>query len=344
MSETGQRITIARKYLASTWSTVFLDFERLMKAGNLWHDKQMNRSPGRIVYTFNGNRIEFIGMDKSDKRKGARRDYLFINELWEFSLGDWFQLSARTAKTIWCDWNPAGTSHWIDDHILNRPDCELIKSTYLDNPFLSAGERAQIESWIGKDEFYEKVYVRGERAALVGQIFGDVHLAGEIHVDAKLRGYGIDFGFSVHPACLIAVYEHDGTVILDELIYSTGLSNKQLYELAMEKEVQTNVLAIADSAEPKSISEIQGYGWYVEGAEKGPDSIRSGIECMKSLKIVITGSSVNLVKEGRNYRWKVGRDGKSVDPPKPIGAGDHAIDAARYILTALYRRVDIGVA
>jgi phage terminase large subunit len=85
---------------------------------------------------------------------------------------------------------------------------------------------------------------------------------------------------------------------------------------------------IADSAEPKSIDELHGYGLNVHHARKGPDSVRAGIQFLQSRPLAVTSGSVNLIKELRNYKWKEDKNGKVLN--EPVDAFNHAIDAARY--------------
>jgi phage terminase large subunit len=82
---------------------------------------------------------------------------------------------------------------------------------------------------------------------------------------------------------------------------------------------------IADSAEPKSIEDLRRGGFNVDGANKGPDSIRNSIDTLKGFKINITRDSVNVIKEFRSYKWV---DGK---PNVPVDYNNHTIDAIRYI-------------
>ena len=87
-------------------------------------------------------------------------------------------------------------------------------------------------------------------------------------------------------------------------------------------------IIIADSAEPKSIHEISLSGYNILPAQKGADSIRSGIDRLKSKKMYVTKRSLNLIKELRNYRWALDKSGKATN--KPIDDFNHAIDAIRY--------------
>ena len=86
---------------------------------------------------------------------------------------------------------------------------------------------------------------------------------------------------------------------------------------------------IADSAEPKSITELSRMNFNVKGATKGPDSIRNGIDILRRHKIHVKADSLNVQKEFRNYKWSTDKDGRIL--PHPRDDWNHAIDAVRYV-------------
>jgi phage terminase large subunit len=88
-------------------------------------------------------------------------------------------------------------------------------------------------------------------------------------------------------------------------------------------------MIVADSAEPKSIEDLRRAQFRIEGAKKGPDSIRNSIDTLQAFKLNVTKSSINLVKELRNYKWVTDNDGKHTS--QPIDSYNHAIDAIRYV-------------
>jgi phage terminase large subunit len=94
------------------------------------------------------------------------------------------------------------------------------------------------------------------------------------------------------------------------------------------RELGVNGRIVADSAEPKSIAELSAYGWQIEGAKKGPDSIRQSINTLKRYKLNVTQRSNNLKKELNGYKWKQNKDGKLDN--EPVDFLNHAIDALRY--------------
>jgi phage terminase large subunit len=140
----------------------------------------------------------------------------------------------------------------------------------------------------------------------------------------------MDFGYTNDPTALIDIYEYQGGNILDETIYSTGLSNKAIFDL-VQNLPDPKTLIIADSADPKSIDELKLYGLNVMGAKKGQGSVYQGIQFVQGLKISITKRSVRTIKAYRNYCFFVDRDGKVTnDPDDSVHEWSNSMDAVRY--------------
>ena len=92
--------------------------------------------------------------------------------------------------------------------------------------------------------------------------------------------------------------------------------------------VQPNDDVYFDSAEPKSIDELCEMELNVLPAAKGPDSVRAGIDFLKSKTIHIIKGSSNIIKERDKYKWKEDKNGNPL--PEPIKFDDHAMDGIRY--------------
>ncbi|NCB72631.1 MAG: PBSX family phage terminase large subunit, partial [Clostridia bacterium] len=98
---------------------------------------------------------------------------------------------------------------------------------------------------------------------------------------------------------------------------------------------------IADAAEPKSIAELRAYGLNVVPAQKGPDSIKIGIDTLKKYKVYVTRRSANIRTERGKYRWKTGNDGEPTNTP--VELFNHAMDAIRYVgLNKLVKKAERG--
>ena len=142
---------------------------------------------------------------------------------------------------------------------------------------------------------------------------------------------GLDFGYSNHPSALVDIYEWNGGYIWDEILYEKGLSNEKIANTILDQEKQ--VLVVADSAEPKSIDEISEYGVDIIGAVKGADSIRNGNNLIKSKQVYLTARSTNIIKEERNYLWKMDKNGEPLNVPRDLF--NHAMDGGRYAMVDL---------
>lgn len=320
----GAVLTICRKTFPALRASVMRDFFDILKREGIYTEVNHNKSDA--TYILEGNLIEFISIDQPQKIRGRKRDVLFINEANELNLEDFRQLLIRTTGKVLLDYNPSDEFHWIYDHVIPREDATFFQSTFRDNPFLEPSLVTEIERLQVADPNYWRIYGLGERGQSRSTILTHWSQTETIDPRFKLVAYGLDFGYTNDPTACVAVYSDGEAFLLDEVLYQNGLSNRQIFQL-LESEVGKNTV-IADSAEPKSIDELHGYGMNVHPARKGPDSVRAGIQFFHSKPLAVTSRSLNLIKELRNYKWKEDKNGKNLN--EPVDAFNHAIDAARY--------------
>ena len=164
-----------------------------------------------------------------------------------------------------------------------------------------------------------------------GKIYSGWLKVKEVPKEARLVGFGIDFGWFPDPACVVAIYYCNGGYILDEVIYGNYISNEVLAKSIKGVYGWNDVMVIADSAEPKSIAEMKNLGVRIVGAEKGKDSVSFGIKNVSQKRIEITERSVNLWESYENYAWDEDKDGN----PKGVPKHDYSdpMDAVRYGLS-----------
>lgn len=304
------------------------DFINIMEQHNYFNPARWNKSD--FTYTFEtGSKIEFFSLDMPHKVRGPRRQRLFINEANNIPYETFDQLEIRTEDEIWMDWNPT-SEYWFYSDILNkRDDVDFEILTYKDNEGLQPTIVESIERRKNNKNWW-LVYGLGQLGEVESRIYKGWQIIDEIPFEARLERYGIDFGYSNDPTAIVAVYKYNGGLILDELTYLKGLSNKQIADVLTNT---TKALTIADSAEPKSIDEIASYGVSIMPAKKGSDSINQGIQYVQDQRISVTKRSTNLLKEYRNYLWLTDKDGKIINEPSPIW--NHAMDAIRYAINSL---------
>ena len=297
-----------------------------------------NRSD-RVFSFMNGSIMEFNSYDNDQDAKSGKRDYLFVNEANGIQYNIYEQLSLRTRKQVYIDYNP-DTSFWVHDKIIPLPNTELIISDHRHNPFLSEKIRDKIEGLKSKDLDLWKVYARGITGRIEGLIFKKWYILNEDFSNKNLIGYGIDFGFTNDPTTLLEVRMQDGELYVKELIYETGLTNQDISTKMEALGVSKSALIVADSAEPKSIEELRRLRWTIDGVKKGKDSVMFGINLLKGYAINVHASSVNLIKELEQYKWKVNKNGDSLNVP--IDEYNHAIDALRYLIMHKFSKKGYG--
>jgi len=306
------------------------DFLKIMKETGRFIPHHYNKTLLRYEFT-NGSYIEFFSADDESRLRGARRNVLYVNECNNINYDAFLQLQIRTDGEIYLDYNPT-SKFWVHTEVLIQPDTELLILTYKDNEALSIEIVKQLEANREKaktSSYWEnwcRVYLDGEVGQIEGTIFNDFEVIDKIPEEARLLGYGIDFGFSQDPASVIALYKIDENIIADEVVYQTGLLNSEMAKLMKEYGVSGEIYA--DSAEPKSIQELRRFGFQVKPVEKGKDSVNYGIQILQQKHMMITKRSTNLLNELSLYMWKKNRDGGY--DPTPIDMYNHAIDALRY--------------
>lgn len=321
-SNKNEMISVVSESLPHLKRGAIRDFLNIMQEHNYYKEDRWNKTD--FTYTFEtGSKIEFFSADQPDKVRGPRRHVLFINEANNVSYETFTQLEIRTSKIIWLDWNPV-SEFWFYTEVKNKDNCDFLILTYKDNEALDRSIIETIESRKANKNWW-RVYGEGLLGEAEGLIYKDWKTISEIPHEARLERYGLDFGYTNDPTAIVAIYRYNGGFILDEIAYLKGLSNKQIADILLNTD---KALAIADSAEPKSIDEIKQYGINILPAKKGQDSVRQGIQFVQSQKISVTQRSINILKEQRNYLWQTDKDGFSTKDPGVIY--NHSMDAIRY--------------
>ena len=322
----GWVITIIRKTMPSLKASVMRDFFQILEKEEWYSPANHNKSSSQ--YILFGNMIEFVSIDMPQRIRGRKRNIAFLNECNELTFEDFTQTILRTSEILIMDFNPSDVFSWIYDKVMIRDDASFFQTTYLDNPFLDENTIKEIEYLKITDENYWRIYGLGERGLNIAAIFPHFHQVDKTPDRAQFISFGLDWGFTNDPSALISVYKDGLDLYVEEHLYETGLTNNDLSRKMRDLGIERQEI-VADSAEPKSITELSRQGFLIKGARKGPDSIRLGIDVMKRHRIYITKESTNLIKEMQSYKWKTDRDGKQINQPE-IG-NDHAIDALRYV-------------
>jgi len=319
------------------------DFQNIMKSHGYWNDSRWNET--KHIYIFPGKSfVEFISFDKFGKAHGPRRDVLFLNEANNIPYIIADQLITRTRKIVWMDWNPSEEFWFYTEMIDKRDDIDFIGDgylgplTYLDNEALDEISKAEIESHRHNKEWWT-VYGEGKLGVITTRIYKDWNIIDEIPHEARLEARWLDFGYTNDPSSIGDVYYYNGGYIVDEQLYQRGMLNKPLADFLLSLPT-SQTLVIADSAEPKSIDEIRGFGVNIVGVSKKRGESKSetfvkwSIGVVQDQRISITRRSFNTLKEYRNYLWMVDKNGKILNQEDPKCA-NHSMAGIRYVLSTL---------
>lgn len=325
----------------------------------------LNESSLSSVYHPTGNAIISKGFKKSSGKQTAKlksiagATHVCIEELEEVEEMDFTQLdsSLRTMKgeiEIVGIFNPPHKNHWIIRNFYNLFPAEdfhgpefkgyyvaipkqidnfiSIHATYLDNlDNVNETTRNIFERYKETNFEYYATMIRG----LVSEgAKGVIYKTWKPITYSEFRGlpyesfYGLDFGFSNDPAALIEIKAHNNTIWKHEVFYKRGLTNPDISTELEINGIPKNAEIYADSAEPKSIAELQQMGWNVIPAVKGPDSIEAGVKYILSKECFYTECSSNLIYEKDNYTYAL--DSNKEPTRKPIDKYNHLMDGDRY--------------
>lgn len=325
IQEPDSIITVVGQDIPNLKRGALRDFQLYVLNDPIIADQVSSYNKSERIYTFkSGSIIEFESYDNEQDARNGKRQYLFVNEAQGISYEIYKQLQLRTTKQTFLDYNPSA-EFWVHEKVLTLNDTErkLLISDYRHNPFCPDSIVRNIEQLKDQDFELWKVYGRGMTGKIEGLIYTNWHLCDSIPTDLE-RVKGLDFGFN-HPTALldVAVDEASKCIYVDELVYESGLIPQELIEL-MTTVTPTDTI-YADAARPDTIEEIYRAGFNIHKADK---SVWDGIQKVKSYKIFITRHSQNVLKEIRSYKWKVDKNGKSLE--EPVKFLDDAMDAMRY--------------
>jgi phage terminase large subunit len=288
----------------------------------------------RVITFKNGSIIEFNSYFDEQDAKSGKRDYLFVNEAngvpWEI----YWQLSIRTRKQRFTDYNPT-TAFWAHDKLLGQPDTEYFRTYHKSNTYLTAQQHAEIEEI--KDPDYWSVYARGLTGNIRGIIYPNWKQIDQWPENIEEVVWGIDFGYTNDPTAIVKVgFERPRTVYLHECAYKPGLSPEEIKEILLFHGHIPGETIWCDH-DKEIISVLRRLGLAANMAFKGENSVKNGILKLQSLEVHYTTTSENIHFERNRYKWKQ-VDGLILNKPDE-STPDHVMDSARY---AIYSHLSRG--
>ncbi len=352
---------VLRRYGVTLRESVFEQIGWAINAlgvSELWRSSV---SPMSWTYAPTGQKIIFRGADDPTKVKSIKFSvgwpkYLWYEEVNEFEGPEKIRsinqsvLRGGADFVVFYSFNPPQSArNWVNQYILIERDDTLVHhSTYLGVPPEWLGEQ-----FIAEAEHLKAVKFDAYRHEYLGEVTGT---GGEVFDNIKIRKItdeeiarfdnhrrGIDWGYAADPFAYNACH-YDKTrrrLYLYYEIHKVRLSNRAAAELVAKEAGSARITC--DSAEPKSIDEVKGYGLRVIGAKKGPDSVEYGIKWLQDLEEIIIDPErcPESAHEFGTYELDRDRDGnfKAGFPDHD----NHHIDAVRYACEGDMRQPSISV-
>lgn len=340
---------ILRKVANTLRNSVYTQVEWALDALRISDKWKMTVNPMEMVRKATGQKILFFGVDDKAKIKSIKLPFGYVGVVWYEELDQFAgmeeirnlnQSLMRGGSKFWCfsSYNPPkSANNWVNEEmLLDEQDRLVHRSDYLSvNP-----------DWLGPQFIYEadKLKAKNETAyrhEYLGEITGTGGAVFENVIEKRItdeeiqqfdrRRYGLDFGFAVDPLVFISMHydaKREILYVFDE-IYQPKLTNRQA-AVKIKKKITETALIRADSAEPKSIKELNELGLRAIAAKKGPDSVEFGIRWLQGLSAIVIDKKrcPNTYKEFVTYEYETTRDGQYISayPDK----NNHAIDAVRY--------------
>lgn len=316
-------------------------------------------SPMELIYRPTGQKIMFRGTDDPMKLKSIKVPFGYI-AVTHFEEKDQFAGRAEIRTILQSTmrggdkyWNfesynpPISRDNWANkDSLEERPDRLCHRSTYLEAP----------REWLGDQFIYEAEHLKltNERAYQHEYLGIPVGTGGNVFENLELREItddevttfdhiyqGADWGWFPDPFAFIRIHYDRAreTVYFIDEIYKNKLSNEESAGIIMERGYNDTFIT-CDSAEPKSVADYRAMRLPAKEAVKGPGSVEYGMKWLQRRTLVIDRKRTpHAYDEFVNYEYERDKDGEIISgyPDEK----NHLIDATRYALERVYRRMGV---
>lgn len=343
--EAGHKILFTRQTMTSAHLSIIPEFQEKIDLMQLNDFFDVNKN--EIRNTDSGSDIIFRGLKSSSGDQTANLKSLQGVTTWvldeaeeqtDEKVFDKINLSVRhkgKQNRVILILNPATKEHWIYKRFFEemgiqegftgtKGDVTYIHTTYLDNlenlndSFIREIERIRLTN----PQKFKHQILGGWLNKAEGVVFTNWKI-GDFEEHSKIV-FGQDYGFSIDPTTLdkCSIDTKNKRIFVKEYLHQPNLTTSQIF--AINQTHAAKSLIIADSAEPRLISELKERGLNIKGIEK--PKIIDRIALLQDWEIIVDPESINIIRELNNYVW---HDRKS---QTPIDDYNHHLDPIGYVL------------
>lgn len=343
--ESGHKILFTRQTMTSAHLSIIPEFQEKIDLMELNGRFEVKKTEIKNIES--GSEIIFRGIKTSSGDQTANLKSLqgvttwILDEAEEQSdekVFDKINLSVRQKgkqNRVILILNPATKEHWIYKKFFEergvqegwngvKDDVTYIHTTYLDNyDNLDESFIKEVEQIKEKNPLkYKHQILGGWLNKAEGVVYTNWRIA-EFEEHSK-PVFGQDYGFSIDPTTLdkCSIDVKNKRIFVKECFHKSGLNTSQIFT-ENQKHVGKSLI-VADSAEPRLISELKSRGLNIKGIEK--PKIIDRIALLQDWEIIVDPESINVIKELNNYVW---HDKKS---QTPIDDYNHHLDEIGYVL------------
>lgn len=324
------------------------------------NDYKLTKSPLEITKQSTGQKIYFRGADDYGKIKSLKppKD-MYIGITWyeEFDQFNGMNEVRKINQSLirggedfiqFYSYNtPASSLHFVnvekiipkETRLVHLSDYRTVPEKWLGKAFVDEAEYLESVN----ERLYQNEYL-GLMTGTGGTVFENIELRDITDKEIENFDYiyqGLDFGWFPDPLAWTKCSYNSSTktlYIFDEFVVNK-MSNQDVWNYLKDfKNVTEDDIIIADSAEPKSISDFRSYGSAMRGAEKGAGSVEYSMKWLSSLaKIIIDPKRCPIsAQEFSTYEYQQDKDGNYISGY--IDADNHCIDATRYALNRIWKK------
>ena len=344
-------LVVFRKTYRTLKDSCFADLKWAMTRLGVEDDWTFKTSPLEMTRKSTGQKILFRGLDDALKITSITVDkgylcWAWLEEAYELMDEKQFDLMDESIRgncpaPLFKQWtitlNPWNERHWIKGRFFDVIKADILAKTtnYMCNEWLDSADLQLFENMKIRNPRRYRVAGLGEWGIIEGLVYENWHEHTFSLKDIQKEysdletAFGLDFGYTNDPSAFFDGYislKARKIFVYDEF-YEKGLSNRAIADRVIAMGHGKDRIT-ADSAEPKSIDELRGYGLRTKGAQKGRDSVNAGIQFVQDFQIIIHPRCVNFLTEISNYTWDIDKFGKRLN--KPVDDFNHLLDAMRY--------------